>query len=120
MTLMRSTKFPTPLDRAKKVSIADAKARFAEYVREAEQGGSVVITRHGKPVAALVTPKDWEQVQRLRAAGPKQGLASLLGGWEGSDEFVEAVYRANPRLLNPRDLKPQRRGSKSRKKDKKE
>jgi hypothetical protein len=30
-------------------------------------------------------------LERLRSAGPQQGLASLAGGWEGSDEFVDSV-----------------------------
>ncbi len=35
------------------LSIARAKARFAEFVRRAESGETVVLTRHGRPVAQL-------------------------------------------------------------------
>ncbi|MEM8628326.1 MAG: type II toxin-antitoxin system Phd/YefM family antitoxin [Pseudomonadota bacterium] len=35
------------------VSIADAKARFAEIIRRAESGEEIVLTRHGRPVAHL-------------------------------------------------------------------
>ena len=35
------------------LSIAEAKARFAEFVRRAERGETVVLTRHGRPVAQL-------------------------------------------------------------------
>ena len=35
------------------VPIAQAKARFAETVRRAELGETIVLTRHGRPVARL-------------------------------------------------------------------
>jgi len=35
-------------------SLGTAKAHFAEYVRAAEGGQAVVLTRHGRPVARLV------------------------------------------------------------------
>ncbi len=35
------------------VAIAEVKARFAEYVRRAERGESIVLTRHGRRVARL-------------------------------------------------------------------
>ncbi len=87
------------------VSVVEAKARFSEYVREAEAGGIVLIRRHGRAVAAVVPAGDVERLQRLRAAGPEGGLASLAGGWRGSDELVQRVRqvrrslpRKSPRL----------------------
>lgn len=76
------------------LSIAEAKARFAECLRTAEQGRSVLITRHGKPVAALVSAADLDQFERLRAAGPEAGLAAIAGGWKGSDTLVTRVLAA--------------------------
>lgn len=73
------------------VSLGDAKAKLAECVRQAESGGSVVITRHGKAVAAIVSNEDFEALRRLRAAGPEGGLASVLGGWSDSDELAETL-----------------------------
>lgn len=52
-----------------------------------------MITRHGKPVAALVPAAELEQLERLRAAGPETGLAGIAGGWKGSEELVRAVGR---------------------------
>ncbi|MGB5879360.1 MAG: type II toxin-antitoxin system prevent-host-death family antitoxin, partial [Thermoanaerobaculia bacterium] len=49
----------------------------------------IVLTRHGRPVAALVSIELFEQLQRLRAGGPEAGLVSLAGGWEGSEEVAE-------------------------------
>jgi prevent-host-death family protein len=42
----------------KEISLAEAKATLSECIREVEKGLSVLIKRHGKPVAALVRPKD--------------------------------------------------------------
>lgn len=78
----------------KNASLADMKAHLSEWVRAAEAGEAVVITRHGKPVVALVPAAEMEQLSRLRAAGPDQGLAGLAGGWEGSEELVERLSTA--------------------------
>ena len=71
----------------KNISLAEAKATLSECIRQVEKGKSVVITRHGKPVAALVLPDDLKNIERLRKAGPEGGLASLAGGWKGSEEL---------------------------------
>jgi prevent-host-death family protein len=86
---------------SKSASVAEVKAHFADWIRAAESGESVVITRHGK-VVALVPAGELEQLQRLRAAGPEKGLASLAGGWEGSDELAERIQefrRSGPREM---------------------
>lgn len=75
----------------KNLSVAEAKATLSQCIRDVEGGDSLLITRHGKPVAALVPPGDLENLQRLRKAGPEGGLASLAGGWEGSDELVRLL-----------------------------
>jgi prevent-host-death family protein len=75
----------------KSVSVAEAKATLSDQIREVERGAPVLITRHGRAVAALVRPEDLEQLERLRAAGPQGGLASLAGGWEGSDDLVRIL-----------------------------
>lgn len=75
----------------KNVSLAEAKATLSECIREVEAGKSVLITRHGRPVAALVRPKDLEYLERLRRAGPEGGLVSIAGGWDGSDELVRLL-----------------------------
>ncbi len=84
----------------KTVSAADAKTHFADCVRAAERGESVVITRHGKAIAALVPAGEVEQLERLRAAGRGAGLAAVAGGWPGSETLVASVAvgrRTRPR-----------------------
>jgi prevent-host-death family protein len=75
----------------KTITAAAAKARFAEHLRSTEQGHEVVITRHGKAVAALIPADELAQLKRLRAARPEDGLAGLAGGWEGSEALVGAI-----------------------------
>ena len=69
--------------------IADVKAHFAQCLRQVERGDSIVLTRHGQAVAALVSIDLFEQLERLIAAGPGAGLASVAGGWKGSKEVAE-------------------------------
>lgn len=91
---------------AETVSVADAKSRFAECVRRAETGKVVVLSRHGKPVAALVPATDVAALERLRAAGPEQGLASIAGGWKGSEVLAALIAgrkRSGGRKLSPLD-----------------
>jgi prevent-host-death family protein len=45
----------------KRYSIAEASDNFTGIVHEAESGDTVEVTRHGKPVAVLVAPKEHER-----------------------------------------------------------
>jgi prevent-host-death family protein len=82
------------------VTASEAKANLGEWIRIARAGEPVVVTHHGRPVAALVAYDDLAQLERLRAAGPDSGLVSVAGGWEGSGDVAEAladVRRGAPR-----------------------
>ena len=81
----------------KSISVAEAKATFSECIRKVESGLPVLITRHGKSVAALVSPDDLEHLERLRKAGPEGGLVSIAGGWEGSEDLVD-ILEKSPRV----------------------
>lgn len=78
---------------ARSLSIVEAKTHLSGCIREVEKGKSVLITRHGKAVAALVPADVLEHVDRLKKAGPQGGLASLAGGWKGSEELVSLLKR---------------------------
>ncbi len=80
----------------KSITIVEAKATFSDCIRQVEAGSSVLITRHGKPVAALVRPRDLEHLERLKKAGPESGLASIAGGWENSEELA-TILDGSPR-----------------------
>jgi prevent-host-death family protein len=88
----------------KVLSVAEAKATLSDAIRDIEHGGTVVITRRGKPVAALVRAEDAAVLARLQAAGPQSGLASIAGGWKDSDELVANIAAA-PRQSRRRGVK---------------
>ena len=106
MTMMTKKETVMANDMQHEASIAEAKRRFSAWVRHAEHGEAVVITRRGKPVAALVSAEDLAVLERLHAAGPDAGLAGLAGGWQGSDELADHVSHRNrspSRIVEPRD-----------------
>jgi prevent-host-death family protein len=78
------------------ISVVEAKATFSECIRKVETGTALMITRHGKPVAALVSPDEIEHLERLRKAGPEKGLASVAGGWDDSEELAD-ILEGSPR-----------------------
>ncbi|MBW1790038.1 MAG: type II toxin-antitoxin system Phd/YefM family antitoxin [Deltaproteobacteria bacterium] len=80
----------------KSISVAEAKAHFSDCIRQVEAGSPVLITRHGKPVVALVRAGDLEHLERLRKAGPESGLAGIAGGWENSEELA-TILDESPR-----------------------
>ena len=80
-----------------KVNVAEAKNRLPELIKAVEDGESVTICRHGKPVADLV--------RTVRAGGGKRTLGTLEGkiaeidpDWwkpmtdEEADDFLEGRY----------------------------
>ncbi|MCX7013489.1 MAG: type II toxin-antitoxin system Phd/YefM family antitoxin [Candidatus Sumerlaeota bacterium] len=48
-------------------SVADVKTHFSAYIKASEEG-PVVVTRNGKPVAALLAVGDEEELERLLMA----------------------------------------------------
>jgi prevent-host-death family protein len=96
MVIMVHTDKEVLMAAPKHVSVAEIKATLSERIREAEHGGTVLITRRGRPVAALVSADELERLQRLQSAGPEGGLASVAGGWKDSDELAE-ILDASPR-----------------------
>ncbi len=77
----------------KTLTAAEAKTHFAESLRLAEAGDVVEITRYGKLVAAIVGAQALEQLERLLASRPQEGLASLVGRWDDGDELADEVDR---------------------------
>jgi prevent-host-death family protein len=75
----------TNSNRWRTVTAAEAKAHFAESLRLVEKGDVVVITRYGKPIAALVSADELQQLERLRSRSPLEGLAKLSGRWPDSE-----------------------------------
>lgn len=70
-------------------SIAEAKNKLPELIRAVEEGKTIVITRHGKPVAQLTAAPVGRRQVRL---GEMQGQIQLLPGWDDpidADGFLD-------------------------------
>jgi prevent-host-death family protein len=52
------------VDMKESITVARAKATLSECIRRVETGRPLLITRHGKPVAALVRSDDVQQIER--------------------------------------------------------
>jgi prevent-host-death family protein len=66
------------------INLKDAKAGFSALVDEAIKGEFVTITRHGKPVAALVSLEAAE-IARKAMARRRSGLAAYLRTFPGGE-----------------------------------
>ena len=83
----------------RQLSAAQAKSQLADCLRKVEHGEAGIITRHGKPVAALVAV-DRVALSKRKGARAGAGLAGLAGGWTGSEDLVKALgkfRRTRPR-----------------------
>ena len=70
------------------VSLRDAKAGLSSLVDEAVKGEFVTITRHGKPVAALV-PIEAAEIARKAMRRPTRSLVRLLQDFPVTDLEIE-------------------------------
>ncbi len=79
---------------ATRVSVAQAKAELSALMAAvAYQGQRVVIERRGKPMAALVSVDDLEQIDGERATSARpRGALALIGAWgDLDDREIEAM-----------------------------
>lgn len=61
------------------VAASDAKARLSELLDRVEKGETVVITRHGRPVARLVPDEDMRQKEINEAIASMKARARRVG-----------------------------------------
>ena len=79
---------------AKRVSAAQAKARFSALTAEVAYGGQhVIIERRGTPLVALVSVSELELLEQTRATSARpQGALALAGAWrEVNEEHLESL-----------------------------
>jgi prevent-host-death family protein len=84
-------------------SVAAVKAKFSAYLKESE-GGPVVVTKNGRPVAVLLGIQDEDEIERLLMAySPK--LRAILdrsreqiraGEGLGHEEFWSEAEKPGP------------------------
>jgi prevent-host-death family protein len=87
----------------KETSIRDAKTKLTSLVREVEKGRTVRLTRRGRPVAVLLSERQYE---RLTGRASQREFLRFLQGWRremiakgvpfSSDEELEALRDRAP------------------------
>jgi len=76
----------------KKISIAEAKNNFSEYIsRAAYMDENIIITKRGKPVAGLVSCKDLEKLKAIRKSS---SLKDIVGKWKNFEEIEGFVQES--------------------------
>jgi prevent-host-death family protein len=76
------------------ISVAEAKSHFSEYISKvAYADEKVIITKRGKPIAALVST---EVIKKLKSSEESKGLCEIIGKWadfENIEDGIEKAYR---------------------------
>lgn len=82
---------------SKNIGVAEVKKSFSTVISEvALKGEHFVIEKKGKPMAALVSLQDLQQIERGTEKKRKKGLLSAIGAWEdfeGIEDMVSEIYR---------------------------
>jgi prevent-host-death family protein len=74
------------------VKLADAKTQLSRLIDKAESGETIIITRHGKPVAKIIAterpkqPIDFKALDEFRARMPKRRGSSAVAIRKMRDE----------------------------------
>jgi antitoxin Phd len=79
----------------KTVQLQDAKARFSALVDDAVAGKPVTVTRHGKPVAVLISAEEWKRVSEMAPT-----FADLLLSFPGEPRDISARSRKPMRAID--------------------
>lgn len=83
------------------VPVSDLKNRFSYFIRLAENGETIQITRHGKPVAKINPGKEAEQ-QKTKGQIYKEEMEEWrqkASDWL-TDEAIDEVFNV-PRTIEP-------------------
>lgn len=74
-------------------SIADARRQLPSVIQRAESGEAIQISRHGTPVAVVISTVEYERLTQARPS-----LSDMLASWRkraadaGVDELGEGLF----------------------------
>lgn len=88
----------------KKIAVSEAKENLPRYLREIRTGESVLITRYGRPVAALVSLESLARLEESSEEAPEKGLAGLAQRWSDGDQLADDMARLTRRRTAPRQV----------------
>lgn len=76
------------------VSSEEFRTKWGSTLDIAQTGGSVVIQRHGRPVAVLVNYEDWKNQSEQRQAQADQHFAGMREGLFLTNQELAILLRA--------------------------
>ncbi|MFH1981089.1 MAG: type II toxin-antitoxin system prevent-host-death family antitoxin [Pseudomonadota bacterium] len=82
-------------------TIAEAKNRLPALVHSVEKGPAVKLTRHGRPVAVLLSLREYDRLNRKKGDGYWHTLAMLRQVMEREDAFISDGDLSNLREETP-------------------
>jgi prevent-host-death family protein len=88
----------------KEATIREAKSKLASLIHEAEQGQAVRLTRRGKPVAVLVSDREYERMKVARE--PRRDFMRFLQGWRREMIAKGLPFSADDELATLQDRSP--------------
>lgn len=78
---------------AYEIPVTQARAELADLINRVVYGGErVVVTRHGKPLVALVSAADLERLEELRETAEDQVITSVAGVHESAAAGAAATH----------------------------
>ena len=76
----------------KVLSVAEAKSRFSEYISKVAYAGKrYVIAKRGKPLVAIVSIEDLENIEASRES---DRISEIVGKWNGFEEIEDDINKA--------------------------
>ena len=86
------------------ISVRELKAKASEILRRLEETDSleVIITRHGKPCARLVSARRY--LPRFGEKAPESERISLRGAYPNLPELTDADFEEAKRIWEPKPL----------------
>lgn len=82
---------------SKTIGVAEVKRRFSEVIEKVSRDGEqIIIQKNHKPLAAMVSLKDFEIVKKSGRRENK-GLLAAIGAWddfEDIDGLIKQIYMA--------------------------
>ena len=84
------------------IPAAEVKRHLADYLaRSSHRECRVVVTRRGRPMAAIVSMDD---LRELEQAEKRAGLSSVVGKWKGFADIADGIESARNAGGSGRDV----------------
>ena len=104
--LVKTNKRASKRTSAQRYSVAEANSQFAAILRQVEKRGPVEITRHGNPVAILLSITEFEHLRDRQEHKPD--LFQAIMKWREENDVASLNLNPDEIFANVRDQSPGR------------